>query len=298
MSLTPEDVISKTFLPTRFAEGYNQDEVDDFLDEVVSTLRAKQSEIDELEAKLRASEAEVADLRSRPLESSAPAVHDGVQVPLLKQRLAPDAAAQRSDSLNDAPDENGMGANAEDVFGAREHAVTPNSLPSDAVPSDTVPSDAVPSDTVPSDTVPSDTVPSDTVPDNAGPENAGSDKTVSASPQDASSPRENTEGASGAAGMLFLAQRLHDEHVRNGENQRDILIAEAQARAEQLVGDAEETRTTTLATLQIERDELQSYIEGLRAHEEEYRSRLRSFLQAQLSDLESQHSLEPDAAPI
>ena len=39
MALTPEDVINKRFQPTKFREGYDQDEVDDFLDEVVVELR-------------------------------------------------------------------------------------------------------------------------------------------------------------------------------------------------------------------------------------------------------------------
>ena len=32
MALTPEDVVNKRFNPTKFREGYDQDEVDDFLD--------------------------------------------------------------------------------------------------------------------------------------------------------------------------------------------------------------------------------------------------------------------------
>ena len=39
MALTPEDVVNKRFQPTKFREGYDQDEVDDFLDEVVVELR-------------------------------------------------------------------------------------------------------------------------------------------------------------------------------------------------------------------------------------------------------------------
>ncbi|MBS5947452.1 MAG: DivIVA domain-containing protein [Winkia neuii] len=40
--LTAEDVHYKTFTPTKFREGYDQDEVDSFLDEVVRTLTALQ----------------------------------------------------------------------------------------------------------------------------------------------------------------------------------------------------------------------------------------------------------------
>jgi DivIVA domain-containing protein len=37
--LTPEDVVNKRFGQTKFREGYNQDQVDDFLDEIVVELR-------------------------------------------------------------------------------------------------------------------------------------------------------------------------------------------------------------------------------------------------------------------
>ena len=35
MALTPEEILSKRFQTTKFRDGYDQDEVDDFLDEVV-----------------------------------------------------------------------------------------------------------------------------------------------------------------------------------------------------------------------------------------------------------------------
>lgn len=42
--LTTDDIVNKKFQPTKFREGYDQDEVDDFLDEVVKTLDELQSE--------------------------------------------------------------------------------------------------------------------------------------------------------------------------------------------------------------------------------------------------------------
>ena len=39
MALTPEDIVNKRFQSTKFREGYDQDEVDDFLDEVVVEMR-------------------------------------------------------------------------------------------------------------------------------------------------------------------------------------------------------------------------------------------------------------------
>lgn len=48
MVLTAEDIINKRFQQTKFREGYDQDEVDDFLDEVVAEIRRLNAEIDRL----------------------------------------------------------------------------------------------------------------------------------------------------------------------------------------------------------------------------------------------------------
>ena len=39
MALSPEDVLNKTFTQTQFRRGYDEREVDDFLDEVVAEMR-------------------------------------------------------------------------------------------------------------------------------------------------------------------------------------------------------------------------------------------------------------------
>jgi DivIVA domain-containing protein len=71
MALTPEDVVNKRFQPTKFREGYDQDEVDDFLDEVVVELRRLNQENDELKQRLAAADSRVAELQRSG--SSAPA---------------------------------------------------------------------------------------------------------------------------------------------------------------------------------------------------------------------------------
>lgn len=52
MALTPEDVVNKRFQQTKFREGYDQDEVDDFLDEIVVELRRLIAENEELRREL------------------------------------------------------------------------------------------------------------------------------------------------------------------------------------------------------------------------------------------------------
>lgn len=77
--LTADEVLNKKFQSTKFREGYDQDEVDDFLDEVVNTLRELQNENDDLKTKLAAAERRIAEL-SRD-GASAPAVAAPVAVP-------------------------------------------------------------------------------------------------------------------------------------------------------------------------------------------------------------------------
>jgi DivIVA domain-containing protein len=79
MSLTPEDVVNKRFQPTKFREGYDQDEVDDFLDELVIELRRLNQENEDLRQRLLASESRIAELNrsgaglANQLNSSTPA---------------------------------------------------------------------------------------------------------------------------------------------------------------------------------------------------------------------------------
>jgi DivIVA domain-containing protein len=63
MPLTPEDVVNKRFQPTKFREGYDQDEVDDFLDEIVVELRRLTQENEDLRQRLLASEARIGELQ-------------------------------------------------------------------------------------------------------------------------------------------------------------------------------------------------------------------------------------------
>ena len=52
MALTPQDVQNKVFSPTRFRTGYNEDEVDTFLDEVEAELTRLLDETSDLRRQL------------------------------------------------------------------------------------------------------------------------------------------------------------------------------------------------------------------------------------------------------
>lgn len=77
MALTPDDVVHKRFETTRFRDGYDQDEVDDFLDEVVTELRRLTEENDALRAEneqLKQGGA-VAAPAAAPAEAAEPVEH-------------------------------------------------------------------------------------------------------------------------------------------------------------------------------------------------------------------------------
>ncbi len=67
MPLTPDDVVTKQFQHVRFKEGFDPDEVDDFLDEIVVEWRKTIAENDELKARVAALEA------GAPAAEAAPA---------------------------------------------------------------------------------------------------------------------------------------------------------------------------------------------------------------------------------
>ena len=176
--LTTEDVLNKKFQYVKFREGYDQDEVDEFLDEVVSTIYALQMENQDLKEKLEAAERRVAELSNSdfsPAEAPAPA----------------------------AP------------------ALT--------------------------------------------------------GPQDAES----------ATSMLALAQRVHDEYVRDGEEQAAKIIAEANAERDAIISDAQKQKDSLLSQLEQERELLENKINGLRTFESEYRSNLRNHLETLLKEVEN-----------
>ncbi len=100
MALTPEDVVNKRFQSTKFREGYDQDEVDDFLDEIVVELRRLNQENDELRQRLVAADARMAELQrgaaaapAAPAEAApafaAPAPAPVVPAPMPEPAVAP-----------------------------------------------------------------------------------------------------------------------------------------------------------------------------------------------------------------
>jgi DivIVA domain-containing protein len=206
MALTPEDVVNKRFQPTKFREGYDQDEVDDFLDEVVVELRRLNQENEELRQRMIASDARINELQG--------------------------AAAQGGGFVQQPAQE--------PVAAAAPAAGAGIAFPGGA--------------------------------------DAGADS-------------GNTNN------LLQLARRLHEEHVREGVEKRDALIAEGHAAAARVVADAQNQGRAALGSLDQERQNLERRIEELRNFEREYRQKLKGYIEGQLRELDSANVLTGGGAP-
>lgn len=176
MALSPDDVVTKQFQHVRFKEGFDPDEVDDFLDEIVVEWRKALAENEELKAKLAAYES-----GATPAPAAA--------------APAPAPAAEAAPATGAAP--------------------------------------------------------------------------------------------AASAGIIELAQRLHDEHVAEGIAQRDQLIADAKSQAASIVSEAETRGREELSKLERERTNLEGRISELRNFERDYRAQLRSYIEGKLRDLET-----------
>lgn len=99
MAITPEDLITKSFKVVTEESGYDRNEVDDFLDELVVELRALYSERDALERQVEQLSANAPDSPSpavAPAQSSAaPAAHqDAAALLAMAQKVHDDYVAQ------------------------------------------------------------------------------------------------------------------------------------------------------------------------------------------------------------
>ena len=186
--LSTEDVLNKTFQSVKFREGYDQVEVDEFLDEVVETIYALQVENTELKQKLEGSES-----------GSAPA--SVVAEPV--EEVKPEPEPEPEPAPAPAP----------------VTAAAPTSTPEDAT------------------------------------------------------------------SMLALAQRVHDEYVRDGREEGERIIAEAREEGSKIVAEAEDKRDSILNQLDVDRGMLEGKINELKSFEAEYRTRLREQLQSFLSEV-------------
>ena len=248
MPLTPEDVHNKQFTTVRLREGYDEEEVDAFLDEVEAELTRLLRENEELRAKLAAATRAAAQAQQQAQQ-------------------AQQQAAQQSGPM----DRGGPG----------------------------------PMDRPPMDRSPAlmdrgmDRMPQRREPQPIPPQLPAPMPMAMAVPQQQFQPVQ--PGGDSAARVLALAQQTADQAIAEARNEANKIVGEARTRAdglerearnkaEALERDAQEKHRVAMGTLEQARASLERKVEDLRAFEREYRQRLKSYLESQMRQLESNSS--------
>jgi DivIVA domain-containing protein len=95
---------------------------------------------------------------------------------------------------------------------------------------------------------------------------------------------------------LMLAQRTAEDAIAKAHADAAEILAAARAKATTLEQELRSVHATRLAALEKERSGLVQEITALRGFEREFRSRLRSYLQSTIGDLDARPSVEPAPA--
>lgn len=95
------------------------------------------------------------------------------------------------------------------------------------------------------------------------------------------------QAGTSAAAVLQMAQETYEQLVARGQSESDQLVGEAKAKSAKIVSDAEVQSNRTLANLEQERGLVERKISELRDFERDYRTRLKSYLESLLGNVEA-----------
>lgn len=101
---------------------------------------------------------------------------------------------------------------------------------------------------------------------------------------------------------LLLAQRTSDETIAAAQGEAQRMVASAREQAQAVTSQAQAQAAAAVSDLDRRKRELEAQIDGLRAFEREYRTRLKAYLETQLRDLDTRGGATaagpaPGAAP-
>jgi len=104
------------------------------------------------------------------------------------------------------------------------------------------------------------------------------------------------EARANAENALSAARESSSKHVGDAEARATQLDQESSARAAQTLQDAEQRAATITAQFEQRKAALERRVEELRTFEREYRTRLKSYLESQLRDLDASGKADPAGA--
>ena len=263
--LTAEDVHWKQFQATKFREGYDQEEVDEFLDEVVETIATLQDQNASLKSELD-------EVRQQAAAGGVVAPSDsGEETAALKAQLetanAQIAEMQTQVQQYQAAAAEGDPQAGEQIQALQAHlAQTQQEAQAALAQSQAETQQAV-----------------------AEIEQLR-EQLAQAEQNSQAAAQSSAEQPEDATSMLALAQRVHDEYVRNGQQEADQILEDSRLKGDQIVREANDERRRVLEQLESERADLESRVDDLKAFENDYRQKVREHLQSLIGQLDAQEA--------
>lgn len=284
MPLTPADVHNVAFSkPPIGKRGYNEDEVDAFLDLVEAELgrlieenNDLREQVEQLEQQLSGAHADLDDARSKASQS-----------PSMAPQAAPTQQTPQQRPMEDAPRtvQQPMPPQQPQMQPAAQAVVPPPFGPE---------------------------------PQNMGAANGGDHHVQAAKVLGLAqemADRLTAEAKSEADGMLSDARTKSEQLLSEARTKSDSMVNEARSRAETMLNDARTRAETlerqardkastlerdaqrkhseTITLIEQQKGGLEKKIDELRTFEREYRTRLKTYLESQLRDLEGRGSAAP-----
>lgn len=315
MAMTPEDLLNKEFPETKFRPGYDKDEVDDFLDEVVVEWRRIIQEnedltkqVESLQEQLDNSPAHVEpdELTDAGLSGYAGTTSEvtGTFEPITEdddaEQPADDQSAEAAAPASDAS-----------VTAYPEYA--PGTRPAQERPAAAAGEPSV----APAAEAAGVLAMAQKIHDQYVAEGeqtratyiAEGEETRSRYISEGESTRSQlitegetkkdeliNEGTTTRAELIAEGEQTRDQYISEGENKRSELISDAESRAENMIEEAELTSTRTLNALEKKKSDLETRVSELTGFERDYRARLKDYIEGQLTELNSKGSIEKETA--
>lgn len=297
MALTPDDLLNKEFPETKFRPGYDKDEVDDFLDEVVVEWRRLTQENEDLTAKVAALEEQLeenpANLEPDELKDAGLSGYAGTSATMTGSidRVSEDQELKADPALT---------AHPEYELGTRPAQQRPE-------PAESTDHAASATGVLAMAQKLHDQYVSEGEQTRAAYIAEGESKraefiaegeqTREAYIAEGESTRAAyiAEGESRRDELLSAAEANHAQLLAEAERRRNEIVTEAETRAENMIEEAELTSTRTLNALERKKADLESKVGELTSFERDYRARLKDYIEAQLADLNSRGSIEKEA---
>ena len=264
MPLTPADVHNVAFSkPPIGKRGYNEDEVDAFLDLVEAELARLieenddlREQVSQLEQRLGNAQADLDEARSRPPAAMAvPAATQQMQRPVEPPPMPPRMEPQRPM----APEPDFRGGD----LGGDHHVQAAKVLGLAQEMADRLTAEA----------------------------KSEADSMLA----DARNKSEQllSDARAKSDGLVNDARSRAETMLNDARTRAETLERQSRDKAAQLVGDAERKQTEIIGSITRDKSELEKKIDQLRTFEREYRTRLKNYLESQLRDLEGRGTAAP-----